>query len=261
MGAYKDRRIALKRLRILTNDSSMVLSIHYSQLQIHEGEDSLSPLISAIVVRSLDDSLYEHFSIHLEADKANIPLEEIENNYRELEFWVLKSFNDFVKRHKNKLWVHWNMQNVHFGFEAIKHRFYKLVEGTRERFEEIPSNNKFNLNYLLESIYGESYIMASDKLSGLSTLNNGNVLDRCYLSLDTEALEFERKNFNSVLNSLDFKVNFICRIIRLLNKNKLKVENRNFYAIFSDVVTSPMFTFIGWLIGLIGLVIGFFALR
>jgi hypothetical protein len=251
MGAYSERKIAIQQLKELTKNAAEVLIIHYSQLLIHDADtENISPLISAIVIRSIDDSIYEHFAIHLEADKSNIQKDEIKDNYNELEFFSLKAFNNFLKRHKDKLWVHWEMKNIHFGFEAIKHRFDKYVEGTKENFEIIPINNKINLNYLLECIYGDDYVDGPDKLYSLMKVNK-ILSDREYLSLDREATEFENGNYKSILKSLDFKVDFIRKVIDKLWKKKLKIQNKNYYSRFQIIVTHPLFTFLGWLVGII----------
>jgi hypothetical protein len=217
-------------------------------------------LICAIVIKSLDGSLEQHFAIHIEADKANIPYEEIENSYRDLEFRTLKAFNDFVKRHSQNLWLHWDMKNIKFGFEAIKHRFEKLFSGLRERREEIPLNNRINIRQLLESMYGEKFAITDDKLASIMKENNGRILDQQYLTLDRESMEFERKNYTAVINSLDCKVDFLCRAVIQLNRKKLKVVNKNFNAVYSDVVNHPTFTFIGWIFGFLGLILTIMAM-
>jgi hypothetical protein len=252
MGRYKNRKIARKKLRKITSDPSNVFAIHYSQVQNYKDEDNnLSPLVSAIVVKSLDDSTYKHFSIHLEADRADIPKEEIENNIRELEYWTLKAFNDFVKRNNTKTWIHWDMKNIHFGFEAIKHRFLKLVEESNVRFEEIPLNKKINLNTVIEDMYGESYIEGDDKLASMLKKNNSDFLPQNYLSTENEASEFENHNYNIVLGSLDCKVDFLCKAVKNLKEKNLKVGNKDNYSIFIEFISHPIFAFLGWLLGII----------
>ena len=122
MGVIRSRRFAFKRLKKLVEDPSKVLVIHYSQFKTYDDEyGGISPIICAVVIKSLDKKIEKHFSIHLEADKGGIPIEEVENFYPQLEMNNLKNINDFFKRHKeNYIWVHWNMKNIHFGFEGPK---------------------------------------------------------------------------------------------------------------------------------------------
>ncbi len=236
----------------MIKDPGNVLIIHYSQSRTYDEEyDEISPLISAIVIKSLDGKSEYHFAIHLEADKANIPVEEIENSYRDLEFRTLKAFNEFVKRHGHCIWVHWNMKNVHFGFEAIRHRFEKIFAGLRDRIEEIPSNSKVNLALLIEEMYGDKYANESDTLASMMKLNNSKILSNDYLTLENESVEFEKKNFKSVLASLDCKTDFLCKSVRLLSQKKLKVWSKNSYASFVEFIAHPLINFIFFIIGLV----------
>jgi len=262
MGLLQNRKVAFKYIEKLTEDPSKVLVIHYSQSKPNDDDYAdISPLISSIVIKSLGE-FETHFSIYYEADKAHIPLDEIENSYRELELRVLRSFNEFVKKNKHCFWVHWDMKNIHFGFDAIKHRYEKVFEGLKEEkdFEEIPENKKFNLRTILEDIYGEKFASKPDKLASLITLNNGNIPNNDYLNLNQEQSEFERKNYQAILKSVGCKVDFICKALKLLKNKKLRLANKNRYAIFVDIVTHPIFTFIGWLATILGLIAGLYAI-
>ena len=263
MGLVKNRKIAFKYFEKLMENPSKVLIIHYSQSKIYDDEyNDISPLISSIVVKALDGTFEKFFSIYYEADKASIPLEEIENSYRDLELRVLQSFNDFVRKKKDYFWVHWDMKNIEFGFDAIKHRFEKIFQGLKDekQFEEIPDNKKFNLKTILEDIYGEKFASTTDKLSSLISLNNENVINNDYLTLEKEQSEFEKKNYQSILKSIGCKVNFICKVLKLLDAKRLKVANKNNYARFVDMVSHPIFTFIGWLATVLAFVLGIYTI-
>jgi hypothetical protein len=250
MGAIKNRRIATKWLHQIVRSPGQVLAIHYCQSKTYDDEyNEFSPMICAIVIKSLDGNIEKHFSIHYEADKANLSLEDIENSYRDLELRVLKAFNEFVKRHSNYTWIHWDMNNIQFGFEAIKHRFDKILaglNGLNERYEEIPVNKKINLCQLLEKMYGDRFTQGPDKLASLMKVNNNEILDNNYLSMEDEEIEFENKNYHVLLKSLDCKVNFICKVSERLDSRKLRVESKNNYAIASDLLNNPVIVFIGW---------------
>ncbi|HLG28494.1 MAG TPA: hypothetical protein VI423_12000 [Paenisporosarcina sp.] len=246
-------------MKELITDPSKVLVIHYSQLKTAaDDHGGISPLILAIVVKTLDGSSEHHFCIHLEADKANLLSDEVSSSYRDLELRVLKAYNDFVRRHNDCIWVHWEMKNVSFGFDAIRHRFDKIfggLSGQNDRYEEIPTNKKVNLCSLMEDMYGENFADGPDKLASLFRTNNHNVLNYNYLTIDAEGSEFEKQNFTTVMNSLDCKVNFIRKAIKRLSAKNLSVQNKNSYAIFIETVNHPLFNFIGWTFGLAGLVL------
>ena len=264
MGAIKNRKQARNRLKELLKDSSKVLIIHYSHAQYPDDDidDTISPLITAIVIRSLDDQINEHFSIYYEADKAGIIKEEISDSLRELELQVLKSFNRFVKRHAEYIWIHWEMKNIHFGFPAIKHRFDKLFYGTKESLHEIPSHKNVNLYSVLENMYGSEFVELSDSLASIIKLNSiSKVLPSDYLNVDYEGVEFEKQNYSVILKSLDCKVGSIRSFLqKYCSNNKVKVYKRNTYSIFIDFINHPIFVFIGWAATILGMILGVIAI-
>jgi len=257
MGAYKERKLAVANLKNMTKDPDKVLFIHYSQSRTFDEDDygNISPIITAIVIKSLDSQIDKQFAIHFEADKADIPIDEIQDSYRELELRILKSFNEFVQRYNDCIWIHWDMKNIHFGFEAIKHRFEKIF-GDLNNYNEIPINNKKNLRNILEGMYGENFVSGSDSLNSLLKCNSGNIDNNMYLNSGVESSEFENKHFENIIRSVDLKVDFIKSSTNKLINKKLKVTNRNNYAIFLDVVTHPIFAFIGWIATISGLILG-----
>lgn len=256
MGVVKDRKTAVKNLKKTTEDSSKVLFIHYSASNTLDDDDygNISPIITSIVIKSLDGQIDKQFAIHLEADKADIPKEQIQDSYRELELRILRLYNDFVKRHRDCFWIHWDMKNIHFGFEAIKHRYEKIF-GDLSDYCEVPSTNKKNLRNIIEGMYGENFVSGADTLKSLLLCNSDNVEDNRYLSFDNESTQFENKNFSAVIRSVDLKVDFIKKATNNLSYKKLIVSNRNNYAIFIDTINHPIFTFSGWIFGLIGLLL------
>jgi len=260
MGAYRDRIIAAKNLKKLVEDPSQVFCVHYSQSQTYDDDyGNISPIITAIVIKSMDEKTDKQFAIHFEADKAGIPKDQIQDSYRELEMRMLKSYNDFVKRHNQCLWVHWDMKNIHFGFEAIKHRYEKIFENLSD-YSEIASSNKQNVRLALEGMYGEKFASGPDKMKSLIALNNGGINEPNYLSQELESSEFESKNFKGVIDSVDCKVEFLKKAVKKLVDRKLSVQTKNWYAIFIDMITHPIFTFIGWLATIIGLIVGIYAI-
>lgn len=260
MGVLKERKIARKNLGSLVEDPSKVLCIHYSESQTYDDDyGNISPIITSIVIKSLDDTIDKQFAIHFEADKAGIPIDQIQDSYRELELRILKSYNDFVKRHKHCIWLHWDMKNIHFGFEAIRHRYEKIFEGLDDYYE-IPSFSKYSLFKILEGMYGEGFVKGTDKLRTLMTTNNSDVDLPQYLERQVESSEFESKNFKSVIDSVDCKVDFLKKAVKKLVDKKLLIQNKNKYSIFIDIITHPIFNLIGVLATLGSLILAIYVL-
>jgi hypothetical protein len=260
LGAYKRRQQAIENLKKVVEDPSKVLFIHYTQSRTYDDDyGGISPIITSIVVKSMDDQVCKHFALQFEADKAGIPKDEIQDSYRELEYRILKAFNDFVRRNTMCIWIHWDMKDINFGFEAIKHRFEKIFEGLDD-YCEIPSNQKRNLRQVLEGMYGERFADGPDHFKDILICNSSNIEDPGYLTRDAESKEFESKNFDSVIKSVDVKVDFLRRATKKLLDRELKVLNKNNYAIFVDIVNHPFITFIGWLATIVGLGVGVYTI-
>jgi hypothetical protein len=100
---------------------------------------------------------------------------------------------------------------------------------------------------MLESIYGENFVDGPDYLKDLMICNNKKVNNPHYLTSDLESTEFENKNFNLVIESVDIKVDFLKRATKKLIKKDLIVNSKNNYAIFIEIVNHPIITAIGWL--------------
>lgn len=110
-------------------------------------------------------------------------------------------------------------------------------------------------------MYGENFVSGVDSLKALMLCNSDNVEDSTYLSSDNESSQFESKNFFAVIRSVDLKVDFIKNVTKKLSYKKLVVSNKNNYAIFVDMVDHPLFTFIGWIVGIIGFLLAIWPLN
>jgi hypothetical protein len=248
------RKIARKELKEVVKNQNNTLAICYSHASYQNENDEISPMITAIVIRSLNGNIYEHFGVHIEADLINCTKQDIKDYYPELELSMLEKFNDFMKRHTHCYWVHWDMININYGFQAIKHRYIKLAGDKQGRnFYEISNNMRVNLNTVLVNMYGENYASNTDPLLELLKFNSYEKSK--YLSLHEEENEFFNLNFSAVANSIDLKANSLCRCIRSLINKKLRIPSKNNYSIFLDVITHPLFHLIGWIATILGTVI------
>lgn len=259
MGAISERKAGRQKIKNILDKPDEVLVIHYSQAKILGDDNFTSPLITSIVIVAIS-GFEEHFSIDLEADKAKVPEEEIESNYEELEASMLKSFNKFCKEFKEYYWVHWEMKNVRFGFDAIEHRYKKVFDELDDEFIKIPLNKRVDMCQLLEKMYGQEFSGNGDRLLNLIKKNSTKLGDSAnYFTLAQEEYEFRRKNFSGVAKSVEFKVNSLRRITNLLKTRNLKIPNKNRYSIFIEFIAHPIFilvlTLIGIFVGVLSLVL------
>lgn len=237
--ANSKREAAKKILEGLQAGTTPAFVIHYSRQDLSDNEGGrATPRIVAIMTKSIDGRETHCFAIHHEAEKAKIISEEIENYYDMLEERLLNSFNSFVGKNRNCIWLHWDMNDVHFGFEAIKHRYMVLCVN-QEAFNEIPTRSRVNINELLKNIFGGKY-EREPRMENLMRTNNEGGLMNGFLTVSDEAKEFKELGFPAILESLRCKVNFLLDVLDKAYNDTLKVSSRFFSNKLKSFITHPI---------------------
>lgn len=147
------KKKAEKTLNELMESRNMVNVIHYSCESFYDRKDGSSPRITSIAVQNLANGQIYSFSIHQFAERKGANPQQLEDNFDEFEGQMLKEFYAFVEKHLNHKWLHWNMRDVNYGFQAIEHR-YKVLKGKPQKISE---TNLFDLSRILVDIYGPKY--------------------------------------------------------------------------------------------------------
>ncbi|MFC6331954.1 hypothetical protein ACFP56_04905 [Paenibacillus septentrionalis] len=151
----KRRKKAFEKIIAMVDNASHALVIHYSCESFYNIPNGRTPRITSIAVRYLATGQTKSFSIHKVAELQNVPFEDIEKEYNSLEKEMLSDFYNFVKNHKSFDWIHWNMRDINYGFEAIDHR-YSVLGGVPE---QISDEKKVDLSRYLVDIFGLRYIV------------------------------------------------------------------------------------------------------
>jgi len=238
MTAKKDNSVQL--LRSLMENPGEALVIHYSRQNLNDNEQGMAtPRIIAIMVKSMDGIVTNCFAIHHEAEKVRVIRESIADYYDLLESRLLISFNNFVKRNPGRKWIHWDMNDVHFSFEAIQHRYEVLVDESGEGFVQVPNKDRVNLNQLLKVIYSSNYEI-EPQLDNLMRTNSGGNLKNYFLTLPEEAQAFKQLAFPAILESLRIKVNFLLEVVERAANETLKVGKRNRINRLKAFITHPL---------------------
>jgi hydroxymethylpyrimidine pyrophosphatase-like HAD family hydrolase len=220
---YKDAR---KRIEELVDNPEWKLLIHYSCESFYDIKEGRTPRITSIAVRFLQNAQTKSFSIHKIAEIKKIDFNKIEDHYDELEKQMLKDFFDFVKDHKDYIWIHWNMRDINYGFEAIENRFL-VLGGVPIHIED---NRKIDLARLLIDKYGVGYI-GHPRLQKLLEKNNIKALN--LLSGKEEAEAFENKQYVKLHQSTLRKVDVMENILKRAADEDLKTNSswRDIYGI------------------------------
>ena len=148
------QKAALNTLDRLFADAANIWVIHYSCESFYDRPEGRSPRITSIALRKLDSAQTVSFSIHQTAERKRIPFDQIEGHYDNLEKEMLTAFFGHLASHRGMRYLHWNMRDANYGFQAIEHRFGVLGEEPHV----VDDNNKTDLSRLLIDIHGVGYI-------------------------------------------------------------------------------------------------------
>lgn len=88
---------------------------------------------------------------------------------------MLDEFFKFAKNHDKNYWIHWNMRDIKYGFQALEHR-YKILKG---KSYVISDDKKYDLGIKIIDIYSSNFI-DHPRFSKLVEANN--ITDKDMLS-------------------------------------------------------------------------------
>ncbi|WP_438349200.1 hypothetical protein ACP8HI_00425 [Paenibacillus sp. FA6] len=215
------RKKAINTIKELMTNPSRILIIHYSCESFYDSNEGRTPRITSIAVRYFNTAQTKSFAIHKVAESKRIAFNEIESHYDELERDMLKDFFQFAKRHKDYNWIHWNMRDLNFGFEAMENR-YSVLSG---KPEVIDDKNKFDLPRYLIDMFGSDYI-GHPRLEKL--IEKNHISKKDFLAGESEARAFEKKEYVMLHHSTLKKIDIFHTILEKVAEGRLKT-NAKFY--------------------------------
>ncbi len=223
-----------EKLKHLKNNESLLHIIHYSCEKLNDNNEGYSPRITSIAIVHIASDTTHSFSIHLIAEQMKIKKSKIIERYDELEKAMLNDFNEFVKSHQDALWIHWNMNNITYGFEALNHR-YKVL--TTNDASEVINTKKFNLSKMILGIYGSNCV-DHPRMPNLMELNGGHHRD-C-LSGDHEVNAFKKQEYLKLHTSTICKAKWFEIMYKELQKRKINTTRSNWKDKFNTFFEHPI---------------------
>lgn len=215
----KKRRKALEKIISIVDNSTHSLVIHYSCESFYDIPNGRTPRITSIAIRYLATGQTKSFSIHKVAELNGIPFDQIENKYNELEKEMLNDYYTFVRNQRSFIWIHWNMRDINYGFEALDHR-YSVLGGAPEA---ISDDNKVDLSRYLVDIYGLRYI-GHPRFQKI--IEHNNITSRDMLAGAEEANAFTNKEYVKLHQSTLRKVDCIQTILERTAVGNLKTNSK-----------------------------------
>lgn len=246
---YRLARRATARAEVayMVNNCRNVVAIHYSCEGFYDATNPSSPRVTAIAVRNLFTGQTTSFSIHQMAERDHVDFESIYEQYDSLEKKMLREFYEFVDKHRETIWLHWNMRDATYGFQALAHR-YRVLGGDPV---DIHESNLRDLSRILTSLYGYNYI-EDPRMVKLVVKNDIHHKD--FLTGKQEAEAFENREYLKQYRSTIVKVGIICHILDRVASGTLRT-NAAFHDIYGGYVGYALELMREhWLIALIGVI-------
>ena len=206
-------------LRTIIKHHERYYIVHYSCQSLYDDNEGLSPRIAAIAVLHLSSKQMVSFSTHAIAEELKYKREQCAEHADEIEKKLLEDFAKFLSERRDKLWLHWNMKNLTYGFEHIEHRFRLLVG------RDMPSlavERRINIDDIIVERYGEEYI-SKPRMQKLMEKNGG--IRRNFLNGPQEVEAFKSLEFSKMHSSTVSKVEFFKDVIQLMKKGQLKTDS------------------------------------
>ena len=247
----RERRQGLELLNDLIRDKGKCYVIHYS-CESFITSHGRTPRVTAICVRNLKTAQTRSFSIHLKAQTMALDFNNLSvAEYDTVEKEMLEDFSNFVKKYPSFKWIHWNMRDSNYGFEAINNRI-AILGG--QAFD-IADDFKYDLPRMLGQIYTYGYEVNKPKGRLLNLADRNHITTKQALTGEEEASAFDSKEYLRLHISTLRKVDILDTIIDRAQSNSLKVNvaKKHVYGltlpgIIALIKETP------WLLVLIGLI-------
>lgn len=218
---FRLRRDARRRFDELNMKRDMYIVLHYSCESFYDIKDGRTPRITSVAARNFSTGQTLSFSIHKSAEQSHVPLTEITNRYDELERHMLDEYFDFLRARHGYSFIHWNMRDINYGFQAIEHR-YRVLGGTPCIIED---SRKFDLARELILLFGVRYTPhgKSGRLHSLMELNHITAKDA--LTGEDEANAFAKGEYIKLHQSTLRKVDVMSNILERVLDGSLKTNS------------------------------------
>lgn len=235
---YKAAKETLKKY--MTNKKDYAF-IHYACQSFYEAQQDISPRIAAICVMYANSKQVHLFSLASLAERKNVDLtccDEKELDVLEKE--LIQDFYTFMKGQKNiRFWLHWNMRDQNYGFEAIAQRYCRLAQRKKAPIQ-MDNDKLINMSSLLHQRYGENF---ADHPRLISLLNVNNIHPKNLLDGAQEAEAFKGKAYLVIDRSVQAKVQSFAEVMDRAGNQELITKGKILRDIYG-VSPAGIFTYL-----------------
>jgi hypothetical protein len=221
----RERKEGFDLLNELLKDKVKCYVIHYS-CESFITNHGKTPRVTSICIRNLKTAQTKSFSIHLQAQLAGIDFNNLsDTQYDSLEKDMLNEFSALVRMYPAHKWIHWNMRDSNYGFEAINNRI-RILGG--QSFE-IADDFKYDFPIILGHIYTYGYEKNRPKGRLLNLAERNYITTQNTMTGTEEADAFDNKEYLKLHMSTLKKVDIIASIIHRVENDELIVFAKRKY--------------------------------
>ncbi|CAB3804820.1 hypothetical protein [Paraburkholderia caffeinilytica] len=250
-------RDARRRFENINQKRDAYLIVHYSCESFYDIKDGRTPRITSIAIRNFASGQTHSFSIHKCAEQSGVSAADIPNDYDKLERMMLDEYFVFVRSQGGFNFIHWNMRDNNFGFQAIEHRL-KVLKGDPFVIDDA---RKFDMAKELIAIYGPGYAPHGEHGRLFSLMDLNKITAKDAMNGKEEARAFDDNQFVALHQSTLRKVDVMSNILERVLDGSLKTaatwwEARGLHpvAIVELAKEHWLWTFFALLFGAIGIV-------
>ena len=221
------KKEAKNKLKEINRKREHFYLIHYSCESFYDIKDGRTPRITSIAIRNFDFAQTYGFSIHKTAEQKKINFQNISESYDELEKGMWAEYFEYLELNGRSYYIHWNMRDINYGFQAIEHRF-KVLGGKPYLLD---NDRKIDWARILINHYGVRYTSDGDhgRLHSICELNK--IKGKDMLNGKEEAIAFNSKEFitlhQSTLRKVDIMSNLWERVLDALLKINTSWREKN----------------------------------
>lgn len=201
-------------INVLFNSPEDSYVIHYSFIEADGINSHLNKIIS-IHAKNLNSSDSREFSIEKTASKNDIPIEDLQDWFDDLELTILDEFNSFLKEKSKCIFIYYCEEDGQgLILDEIKRIFDARNKSyAKKTFKIIPTSNRKSIPFIFRFSNQDKGLKSFIKKFNQDKLPNG------FLTNGEESVSFEKKLFNKIRESISCKIDFI---ISLLNSENNK---------------------------------------
>ncbi len=182
--------------------------IHFTYLEKEVQGRSIKKVI-AIHAKNLNSTDSREFSIENFASQNDIPFDDLDQWFDDIELAILDEFNSFLKEKAQCNFIYWTEDD---GQGLILDELKRIFEArnkaeSQKTFKQIPTGSRRSIPYLFK--FNEQEIT----LKGFIKQNNSDRLPIAFLTNHEEGACFEKREYQKIRASILCKIDFFIKVL------------------------------------------------